>query len=677
MGKHFQQQPAPQQTPVVAPVPAIVAKQEDKPAAAFDSTRTIHLLVRDSVIVGEAALAGRRPSQMYVAIQRLDEVVTEMKALIKLEPIAGSTIAGDVAVVRKVILALASALTSDKNMAAYGVGVLANVDSLQNQVGPVSGTSTVAAPLTQIDQAELASQEVLATRREVAHAIAARPGDAATAALLCEPIHRHLNLATRASDSLDRYARDPLERDVELLSNDMATLAQRLARTPRFEWKIEFASAFDAENKLRASLGLPAIMRPYSGHTDPAEAARFAGDAAADTKGVHRIEGDGSPADYAAQVVSHVRDSYDSMILGMQNFHNEYVDDNAPNTSISDLILKAALIALLTESTAGLGIWLGNALMRPSLIPVNEAVSASGKAALATTTLVNANVTALAKTSIGTILKFGGDKLTGPPPAMTGAKLLTRFVNATTIELHNRKVAVADDLAKLTGSLAQLDVAVLQKLSEETSSIANAASTTLTDHAQVEYQNLKAQEFLGLSKGSTDPTIRNRTEQLGYPMDIPGVLELDLSVSGDHDIRLTRLRLGASERAAREFLQKNPNTLGSSGLNRQYRVHFDKKLPDLFPSTPPVTFGVGAHTGLQLDTLDEQEWALLRLFATDRNVETMSAAALRIEDRLEGDPTGWNAALAFRRAASRNAAIQKLQLLVQFGDLVSTREIES
>ena len=340
---------------MVAPVPAIVAKQEDKPAATFDSTRTIHLLVRDSVIAGEAALAGRRPSQMYMAIQRLDEVVTEMKALIKLEPIAGSSIAGDVAVARKVILALASALTSDKNMAAYGLGVLANVDSLQNQLGPASGANTVAAPLTQIDQAELASQEVLATRREVAHAIAARPGDAATAALLCEPIHRHLNLATRASDSLDRYARDPLERDVDLLSNDMATLAQRLARTPRFEWKIEFASAFDAENKLRASLGLPAIIRPYSGHTDPADAARFAGDAAADTKGVHQIEGDTSPAVYANRVASHVSDSYDSMIVGMDIFYRNYVDDNAPNTSISDLIFRAALIALLTETTAGLG----------------------------------------------------------------------------------------------------------------------------------------------------------------------------------------------------------------------------------------------------------------------------------------------------------------------------------
>ena len=144
-------------------------------------------------------------------------------------------------------------------------------DNEEATIVSTQGDQLAALPVGTDDQLALARQAILAART----AVQAFGAGTAVAIDVFTPIPMHLATAAQtARDISDRRQRRGLVADVEALSGDMDVAAQLLGMEPRYPWHISFAAGFDAENRLRESLGLAKRPRPYSGAVDPAEALR-------------------------------------------------------------------------------------------------------------------------------------------------------------------------------------------------------------------------------------------------------------------------------------------------------------------------------------------------------------------------------------------------------------------
>ncbi|MEO8551747.1 MAG: hypothetical protein ABI678_17340, partial [Kofleriaceae bacterium] len=514
----------------------------------------------------------------------------------------------------------------------------------------------------------------------------------------------HLDEARNAALSIERFTRAPLFADVDQVSREMDGVERALVMDPKFAWHAAFAGAFDSENRLRSSVGLPARARAYSGKVDPVAAAAEVGKVLARAERGNDQPADPATASPQALVVNvglNIASAYERMHDGMSAFERAFSVTDPPKLSIGDILLNASVAFLLDVASAGVATYvsgaLGKALAAPAAaaskaeleiehIVVEGNVIPGALAASAPNVATAPSVNESLKSRVTGIMRGASAKAQILPGQPTAPTVLNHFVATALASITAAKLDSAKTITGLGEALAQLDVSALRALNEEMTRRVADPSDALYDRAVVEYEKLRTANAAAARAGRVDPLLDAKHLGNVRDEDIAGVLEVGLHVSASNRTTFDYLRLQAGEPAGRKWLHEHKQPLRNLGMHRIFHVRFDSAEPApglaaLLQGRDYLTFGVGATEGLQLETINEQEWLWLRLLAADRPVDDVHAFALDLRDRddLEGR-TPQEAAAHLRHQLdmriSRDAALARVRSLIAFGDTLTSDKVE-
>lgn len=663
-------------------------------------------MLRQILVAGERAYQNGGIGQAIAYTRRLEDVLDEVNALEKLQPAAAAALGEDLARVRETMTRIASRLGNDEKLSTFAADVLAKLDGLK----PASVSPLAAAPpakdLSPGERMELVRLELAAARTQVDIVLATNPKNVDEAARVCAPLKGHLDEARNAAFGIDRSTRGPLFADVDQVSRELDAVERSLTMDPRFAWHSAFAGAFDAENRLRSTVGLPARARAYSGKVDPTAAAEqvLKELQVSGTGKESRVDAaTATPQELVVHVGLNIASTYERMHNAMTAFKDDFAVEDPPTLSIGDILVNASVAFLLDVATAGVASFVGNALGKVLTVPaaaaaketVHEAeelvvegnVIPMTMASVATNEAVrNASANDAIRSRVTGIMKGATTKAQITPPHPSAPTLLNHFVANAIARITDGKLDSTKLIVSLGQALSQLDPSALRALNEEMLERINDPATAMYDRAVVEFEKLRTANALAQKQDSGDPRLDAKHVGNWRDEDIAGVLEVGLHVSASNQVTFDHLRLQGGEPAAREWLRRTKQPLRSLGLHRIFNVRFESALPapglaSVFHGRDYVTFGVGAKGGLQLETLDEKEWLWLRLFAADRSVHDLNALALAVSDHDGGiGATPEQAAEHLRHQMemkiSRDAAVAKVRSLIMFGDTLTTDKVE-
>ena len=661
--------PAPKPKPIVAPVPAGPAN--------YDGDRLVVRLLQQTLERGERALAvytADRRGQVMVATEAITAFVHELVVVAGDQEILWDAHAEDLAS----LAALVDQLTSDLSTGGLALSVALTTAYAQlaflvpaNSLG-AGPSRTAAAPLDESAHLELARHAMGAARQHLAKLPVFDPKDArAQAAAFCAPLKLHLAIASDAADAVtDRRARRTLKPDVEAVSVAMDELAESLGMKPEIPWDVAFASAFDAENALRAELGLARRVRPYSGNVDPIAAVQQVRGIANGTVTDVRAERYTDPTTATQAILQAVGDTFKTQVRALQDLERFLqIKDPPPSRGWAEILLEiGANVALMTAAGAIGGAV--SAFLRPRLeaLQVGLTVPRSTLALLSRSEYADVSSEilsrgVLARAAVGDALKDGSKELfkaelrqaTSRRPAPIGLSPLEIYMRAQ----HNR----LDEATRLAGiavrhlspALQQADLALLNVLAHTLETdMPQVAYDRQYDQSMREWQNVKAR----LDAGPATVQLGRSTERDAAVGDehTAGVLEIGLAFSADRVVTRRTMRLSGAEPAARAHFRRIAVPVGDTGINQRYDVMLLAA-----GNAETLVFGVGPDRGLLLESLTSREWRLLRMLA-EREPATL-----------------WNVGRALRGefdATSDAAALRVARGFIQEGATYNTRSLE-
>ena len=696
-----QLQPHPSRAPAVDPHPALRSKPKPSAAAGsgphapdaptpIDATRTAGLLMRAAAAAAAAALASAGPTRqarLVEAATRVASALHEVAALSALQPIAWRELPGELAAF------LASSQQLGATLRAAGIAALdaelaAGAARLEADVGPRDRAAAAArgqaAPppaLSYPERVALARLALAAATRQTAlvrevNRSPATTQDADRDALIriVRPVQAHLAAAIDAAlDVSDSRGFEMLIPDAEVLSAELTLLAHRLSHAPRLPWHLAFASVFDAENQLRATIGLDRKPRPYTGTIDPHAAMTLVGqktrpdpdpdsDPDPDPRAGSRSDphappgsaGRGAYTDPQAAVngiaarTSHL---FLERIEGVRRLRSDLEEPPpAKQQSAFEVLLELATNVVLTAVSGGLG-----ALVAGKLRIALEGAASSAAAGLAAgevgrlseaarASLIGSKNKdgALRRAVLADTAKDGTKQLfiesttralaSTRPHAINAARPLCAYTQHLEQVLRAAQYEAAILMTHTAGALGQLDLATLDRFAGSLDGVHAEANHRQYDASLREWQNVRANlaapSFDSSRRG--DPDLEGPRKNVSHDEPISGVLEIGLEVDrgfGGPLVGLKYLVLRDGEPAAIRHLKAHPRRLPDTGLNRQYQLSFlgaDSwaKRPDGhvyggqvgLPGFAKV--GVGARHGFQPGSLTLQERRLLKLFAS-------------------------------------------------------------
>jgi hypothetical protein len=699
MGHQHEQAPAITQATATSPAPIELEEPVAQPVA-LDSVRTASLMLRQVQVAGERSYQSGGIGQAIAFIRRLEDVLDEVRALEKLQPSSVSALGGELASVRETTTRIASRLGTDERLSTFAADVLAKLDNM-NPASVAPAATAALKDLSTPERTELVRLELAAARTQVGVVLAAPPKNVDDAARVVAPLKGHLAEARNAAMAIDRFARGPLFADVDQVSQELDGVERALTMDPKFAWHAAFAGAFDAENRLRSAVGLPARARAYSGTVDPKAAANQVLEElnSAGTAKPRSDPATKTPQESVVDVGLNIASAYEHMHDKMGAFGKALSVTDPPSLSIGDMLFNAAVTIILDLATAGIASFMGGALTKALAVPVQKAAhemedivvegmvvdaTAIAKTATEHEAIRQAGVKAFVTGRVAGVMKMASSKLqiTLQPSSPT---VLDRFVATTMAGITAAKLDSTRLVVGLGEALSQLDPAALRELDAAMLNNIDEPASALVARALVEYEKLRTENAVAIRADHTDPLLEAKHIGIGRDEDIDGVLEVGLNVSATNEVTFDYLRLQGSEPAARARLHENKQPLRTLGLHRIFHVRFasaklDPTVASVLQIRDYLTFGVGATEGLQLETIDEKEWLWLRLLAAGNQVHDLNAVALELRDQELGAANTPEAAAAHLRhqveqRVSRDAALAKVRSMIAFSDTVTTDKV--
>lgn len=647
--------PAPKPKPPVAPAPPMPAGP-----ATYEPDRLATRLLQQALERGERALAvytADREGQVMVASEEVTAFVRELVEISSDPDIAWETHAEPLANLALLIDRLTSVLAKD------GLALSAPLTAAYAQLafrvppevlGAVPGRDP-AKPLDETGQLELARHAIGAARKHLATLPVLDPKHAqAQAAAFCKPLKLHLAIASDAADAVrDRRARRTLKPDVEAVSLAMDELAESLGMKPEIPWDVSFASAFDAENALRAELGLARRTRPYTGNVDPAAAVQqvrsIANGASTDMRGVRWTD----PELAVAAIQRGVDGVFQRQLAAIVDLESSLLrEDPVPAKSWADILLEIGANVALSAVAGALGAAVSRLVstrLEALQIGLNVSPATLGLLSKDERELVTSEVLSrgvLARAVVVDSLKDGTKEMfkslarlaTSKHVIPNGKDALSDFARAHREKLWFAKEQAGLAVLHLSPALKQADLDTLNVLAYTLgTAMPQVAHDAQYDHSMREWQNFKAR----LSAGPASVQMGKVTDRDADIRDdhTPGVVEVGLAFSADRTVTRRSLRLNGAEPAARAHFRRLAIPLGEAGLNQRFDV-----LVLARGNSETLVFGIAPDRGLVVESLTRREWRLLRMLAeyqpaTLENVNralrgefdaTTDAAALRV-----------------------------------------------
>ncbi|HWO22574.1 MAG TPA: hypothetical protein VNO30_27635 [Kofleriaceae bacterium] len=679
----FEPQPRPR-APRAKPRPAAAAAagaRAPDAAARVDATRTARLLMRAAAGTAGVALAGAalasvgptRQARLVEAATRATGTFHELAALAALQPIAWRELSAELAALLTAAKQLGGALRAGRiatladELATGAARLTANIDP-RALAAATTASQTAPAPapapaLAYAERVELARLVIAAAARQAAAARAvnrstssAQDEDRAALVQIVQPVAVHLATAVDAALAIpDSRGLEALLADAEALSGELTLLAHRLSHEPRLPWHLAFASVFDAEGQLRATLGLDRKLRPYTGTIDPQAAMSFVGQKARPGPG-------GGPAAGATQVLAYTdpQAAVSGIAARMDHIFEERIEavrrlksdleepPPAEEPTLLELLIGLAANVVLSAVSGGLGVLVADKL-RASLdraaSSAATALAAKDMAHLseaARASLVQSMVKdgALRRAVLADAAKDGTKRLfidsttralaSTKPLALNAARPLNAFTQHLEHVLRATRYEATILMTYVAGALGQLDLATLDHFAGSLDSVNAAANQIQYDESLREWENVRAHmaapPLWAISKD--DPDLSTRRVNRWAEAPIPGVLEIGVDAGrlfGRIHTAVKYLVLRGGEPAAIRHLKAHPRQLAAAGLNRQYQISLggDSQAldPDAYRDADTgglptfVKVGVGVRQGLQPDSLSHHELRLLKAFS--------------------------------------------------------------
>lgn len=667
---------APAKATAPAPKAGAAIEMPSGPAT-YDADRLVARLLQTSIEHGERALAvytADRQGRILVATEEVTAFVRELVAIGSepkvrwddhAEALAHLALLVDLLVYETKTDALALSAALSTSYAQF-------VFLIPTQLLVARPARGAGAPMDQTAQLDLARHAMGAVRQHLEALPELDPKNArAQAAEFCAPLKLHLAVASDAAAAVtDRRARRTLKPDVEAVSVAMDELSEALSMKPAIPWDVSFASAFDAENGLRAELGLPSRPRAYSGTVDPqaamAQVRAISNGVVSDPRAATYAD----PTSAVQGIHAGIEWIFKQQARAVNDLHLflRVKDPPAPQGWVEQLLEIGANVALMAAAGA-----IGGAvstLLKPRLeaLQVGLTVPSSALALLSknarsevTSDLLSRGV--LARSMVGDALKDGSKEMFkavlrkatsgSAPPVDTPP--LDLYVLAQQRRLGQAMQHAGIAVQHLSPALQQADLAMLNVLAHTLEvSMQQVAYDRQYDSAMREWQNYKARLAAG---PATLPMGRENERDAAVGEDhTAGVLEIGLAFSADRVVSRRSLRLNGAEPAARAHFRRIAVPIGEVGLNQRYEV-----LLVALGNSETLVFGVAPDRGLLLDTLSRREWQLLRMLA-----EREPATLANVNRALRGE---------FDSTAD-SAAIRVAKGFVQAGAAYSTGSLE-
>ncbi len=656
---------APAPKPKVVSAPAMPAGP-----ATYEADRLVTGLLHKALETGERALSVYtldRGGQVMMAAEKITAYVHEL-----VEVAAGPDIAWDAHAVDLASLAnLVGQLTSELSTAGLALSV--NLSTAYAQLAFHIPAASLAAqpgraavvPLDEAAHLDLARHAMGAARVHLEQIPVLEPKTApAQAKAFSAPLKLHFAIASDEAHAVtDRRARRTLKPDVEAVSVAMDQLAESLAMKPQIPWDVSFASAFDAENELRAELGLVARARPYSGNVDPVAAVQqvrsIANGELMDTRGETWTD----PGTAVQAIITAVEQLFDQQLLAITKLGMDLQHlDPVPPRSWTDLLVEIGTNVAISAVAGAMGalasrffakrleeFQLGLSVPRSVL----DELSNEERGIIASQLLPRSGV--LARAVVGESLKDGTKEMfksavrqaTAKHYSPPGTSALEDFVYTHVAKLQFAKQQAGLAVLHLSPALRQADMQTLNVLAYTlTTTMPDAARDSQYDHSMREWQNFKAR----LSAGPASVQMGRSTDRDADVGDehTPGVVEIGLAVTADRTVTRRSLRLRDAEPAARAHFRRLAIPLGTIALNQRYDVLLLAQ-----GNSDTIAFGVAPDRGLIIESLTSRERRLLKMLAEHEPATLWNVnRALRGEFDATDDAAAYNVARGLIQQAS-------------------------